>query len=108
MNDRQERRKEDATVAELLSMMRSMMNDFNGHADKLVCIERKLDNILTAFPDGGLMGHRLYHERAQTNQKTGDELRASVIKNVLSGGAWATLVIVTVALWEYFKVKVGK
>lgn len=94
-------------MSELIGMMRSLQNDFAGQAGKLICVEEKLDNILAAFPTGGLMNHRVYHEQQIASEKSASEFRASVMKNVASGGAWATIVIVAYALWEYFKLRVN-
>lgn len=100
-------RKDDASVAELLSMMRSLMGDFNGHAVKLLEVEHKIDLILGAFPAGGLVEHRLFHEREIADSKDARDLKNSLIKSLTTWGVLGTLAAVGAALVLYLQVKLG-
>ena len=101
-----ERRKDDATIAEMLGMMRSMAQDFRNQADKLLCVESKIDKMLAAFPEDGFMAHRLFHEKQIKDDSDNHRLQQSLKRNIVEKGVWITIVIVAVALWEYIKVRV--
>ena len=103
-------RKDDVVVAELLRLIHSLMGDFRSQAAAIVEVNerladgaRKLDLLLAAFPEGGLVQHRLDHERSMASDKSARLLREGVTRNVISGGAWATILVVAYALWDYMK-----
>ncbi len=108
MEENKERRVGDATIVQLVSMMRSLMNDFGGHGDKLICIERKLDLVLSAFPEGadGMSEHRVYHERQIKMAADDHEFRQNLKRGLAMWGIGPVLLFVFYAVWEYFKVKV--
>ena len=97
---------EEKSLAELLGMMRSMSNDFQNQAEKLVCVEGKIDKILAAFPESGFMAHRLFHEKQIIADRDSRDFSQSLKKNIAIQGALAVLIIVGIAIWEYLKVKV--
>ena len=108
MTENKERRIGDATIAELVSMMRSLLNDFGGHGDKLICIEKKLDLVLSAFPSGekGLVEHKSFHETQISRAKDEHEFRQNLKRGLAMWGIGPVLLFAFYALWEYFKVKV--
>ncbi len=108
MVENKERRKDDATIAELVGMVRSLLNDFGNHGEKLLCIERKLDLVLSAFPSGekGLVEHKNFHEIQISRAKDDHEFRQNLKRGLAMWGIGPVLLFVFYALWEYFKVKV--
>jgi len=104
--ERFERRQEDATVRELLSMMRSLNNDFQSQANLLLTVKKDIDVILAAFPSGGLVEHRMFHERQAIDYKDAREFRQSLKRGLALWGAIGVIPIIIYALWEYLKLKV--
>ena len=101
-----ERRKDDATIAEMLGMMRSMAQDFRNQADKLLCVESKIDQMLSVLPKDRLPEVRNFIEHGVNEARDNHQLHQSLKRNIVEKGIWITIVIVAVALWEYIKVKV--
>ncbi len=97
------RREDDVAVSELLRLMRSLMGDFRSQANAIIDVQEKLSMLLAAFPEGGLVQHRLDHERMMAENKSAAALREGVARNIISGGAWATILVVAYALWDYLK-----
>lgn len=99
------RRKDEGSVAELLKIMRSLNQDFQSQASLLLEVKKDIDSILDAFPPGGLIEHRLFHEREATDRKDAHELKQSIYKNLSSWGIIGTLAIVGAAVVLYIQVK---
>jgi len=74
---------------------------------KVVEIQRGVDEIRRAFPDGDWDGHRRYHEaiikKLEAREQFYQDLRGELAKK----GLWAVLVMVGLALWAFFKAKVN-
>ena len=93
------------SIAELLSIMRSLANDFRSQAALMVVLEKKIDMILQAFPEnGGIIGHRVYHENKMLEEKDGRKLKSSISASVWSRVSVAVLVLIAIAVWEYTKI----
>ena len=101
---------DESTIAAAIGMIKSLTNDVNEHGKmygaKLACIERKLDELMKAFPEGGFDGHRIYHEQQIVRASDAHDFRTSVRKGLALWGATGTLLIVFYALVEYVKIKV--
>lgn len=67
---------------------------------------RRVDDLHDAFPGGDWEGHRRYHEaiikKIEAHEKFYQDLRAELAKK----GMWALIVLLGLALWQYFKTKV--
>lgn len=67
---------------------------------------RRVDDLHKAFPGGDWEGHRRYHEclirKMEARTKFYEDLRSHLAKN----GIWAVLVVLGLAIWQYFKIKV--
>ena len=95
----------DDAISELLGMMRSMQHDFSGHAQKLLDVEKKLDAVITAMPGpeaGGLVGHRMFHERRHIACQEARATKAALKNGVMLWGAIACLGFVAGAIWLMF------
>lgn len=97
---------EDKSVAELLSMMRSLSNDFQSQAKLMLEMERKIDLILSAFPASGLAAHKADHEKRETAEHDAHAFRQSLRTGVAMFGIPVLLSFVGYAIWEYLKLKV--
>jgi len=102
----EERRKNDTTIAEMLGMMRSMAQDIRNQAEKLLCVESKIDKMLAAFPEAGFLHHRLFHEKQIKDEADNHRLHQSLRRNIMEKGVWITIVIVAVAMWEYIRARI--
>jgi hypothetical protein len=73
---------------------------------KLDEVIRRVDDLHKAFPGGDWEGHRRYHEtlieKAEARTKFYEDLRGELAKK----GMWALIVLLGLALWQYFKSKV--
>ncbi|AQG98596.1 hypothetical protein A9R05_06920 [Burkholderia sp. KK1] len=73
--------------------------------DLKVVIDR-VDDLAKGFPDSDPDGHRRAHEalirKAEERAKFYEDLRGELAKK----GVWAVLVLIGIALWQYFKTKV--
>lgn len=67
---------------------------------------RRIDDLHKAFPGGDWDGHRRYHEelirKLEARSQFYQDLRAELAKK----GMWALIVLLGLALWQYFKSKV--
>lgn len=77
-----------------------------------VYFDRRFDAIITiikdGFPGGDPRGHREVHEGYISEAKTRKELRDAVIKQLVTGTAWASILFLAGALWVAFKTEVKK
>jgi hypothetical protein len=103
---------EDTTM-QLISMLRSLMNDFNSHAVAVDEIRTQLHDIavnvsslLAAFPEGGLMGHRLFHEKMKQSCDDNHRLKESVKDRLIVSLATVALTFIAIATWEFIKIHV--
>jgi hypothetical protein len=111
----QNRRQEDASVSEILKMMadirgemKSFGLDFRNHCKALEELKHNVELILSAFPSGGLMQHRLDHEKWASKENDSNDLRQFLIKGLAQWGILGTMAVIISALWLYFQVKLGK
>jgi hypothetical protein len=96
----------DKDISELMQMLRALSGKFDAHTQKLDCVVRKIDELMSAFPEEGFVQHRLYHEDQHTKEQERRELRNSLRKALVFQGVLLTLGLVLYALWEYIKVRV--
>jgi hypothetical protein len=64
--------------------------------------------IKDGFPGGDPRGHREVHEGYIAEAKTKKEWRDAIIKQVLTGSVWATLLFLGGAIWLFIKNEVKK
>ena len=97
----------DDAVAEVLRIMRSLQHDFANHANKLLEVEGKIDNLLAAMPEtgGGLSGHKRWHELQIESEKTRGELKRDVMSGVMKWGAIGTIGLFLLAISDGIKIK---
>jgi hypothetical protein len=74
-------------------------------------IDSKHDSLTTliksAFPNADLESHRREHEEAIAKKEKNSKIISAVIEKTVSGIAWSVVAMVSLALWEYFKTKIG-
>lgn len=100
-----EQKQGDAPLTKVLSMFESLSNDLHANSDRLIVVERKLDNILAAFPssnDGGLVGHLMYHIKKNAECREAKETRAMLKRNILLWGTSAVLGVIGLGVWLVF------
>lgn len=85
------------TEAKLSEMENRLSEKMEGHFVEL----KKL--FMDAFPGGDPHGHRIAHEKSIKEKDRWDRIRFSVLEKVTSGGVWAAIAFVGLALWEQFK-----
>ena len=77
-----------------------------------VYFDRRFDDLITTikdgFPGGDPRGHREVHEGYISEAKARKELRDAVIKQLVTGTAWASILFLAGALWVAFKTEVKK
>lgn len=62
--------------------------------------------IKDGFPHGDVAGHRRVHERYIMEAEERRQMIVGAKQKVFEGTLWAALVILTIALWDYFKLQV--
>lgn len=86
--------------------MTEMSNDHRAY------FEKRFDEVVTlikdGFPDGDTRGHREMHKALIDDAKTRKDRRESVIKQVLTGSVWATILFLGGAAWLAIKNEVKK
>jgi hypothetical protein len=107
----------DDTVHELLSMLRSMGQDFRNQAKEILLLKesaaevvRKLDLILAAFPEasnGGLMAHRIYHETKHKDGEDSHRTREAVKNKLITTLAVLAVTFLVTTVWELVKLHMG-
>ena len=97
---------ENKSVAQLIGVVSSLREDMVNQATLLLDVQKKIDLLLAAFPEGGLMGHRLFHEGQQKSDSDSRAFRQSLRTGIAMFGIPVLLTFVGYAIWEYLKVKV--
>jgi hypothetical protein len=59
--------------------------------------------IRSGFPDGDPLKHRAVHEGFITTAKDRSDLRKVIWERIITGGVWAGLGLIALAVWEYLK-----
>ena len=70
--------------------------------------DRLTELVESGFPGGDPVEHRKVHEGYIKDAKARTELREAVIKQVLTGAVWGTLVLLAGLAWTAFKNEVKK
>lgn len=97
---------EDKSVSRLIGIVSSLREDMASQATLLLDVQKKIDLLLAAFPEGGLVSHRLFHEDQQKSRNDAHAFRQSLRTGIAMFGIPALLTFVGYAIWEYLKVKV--
>lgn len=101
-----DKNKDDAPLSKVLGMFESLSNDLHNNSDRLLIIERKIDNILDAFPPviGGnsFFDHRAFHVKKTEECKESRETRAMLKRNVMLYGTLAFLGVCGLGVWLVF------
>ena len=83
-----------------------------GNEDLRLHFDRRFDSlektIESAFPDGDLDGHRRSHETVIAAANDRASMWKAVREKTVSGGVYAALGLLIMAIWEYFKAEVKK
>lgn len=72
-------------------------------AERVGILEVQVDGLVKAFPGADIDGHRRYHQALIDEIEDRRKLRRAVIEKLASGGAWAALVFIALAVWQYAK-----
>lgn len=62
-----------------------------------------MDKFDSAFPENDLPGHKKYHQQIMEEAKTRQEIRKEIMKKLLAGGAWSTIVFFGYRVIDYVK-----
>lgn len=84
---------------------RRQTSEYKGVIDH---IDRRFDELKTAFPKGDLDGHRRAHETVMSDAADREKLWKAVLEKTISGSVWAAIVLLAMALWELVKDRVKK
>ena len=57
----------------------------------------------SAFPNGDPHGHRLAHETEIRSASEWDRIKTEALNKVITGGVWALVVFLALAIWDRFK-----
>lgn len=63
---------------------------------------------MDAFPGGDPHGHRIAHEKVIKSSDRWEKIKFGVLEKITSGGVWAGMLFVALAVWEQFKHEVKK
>ncbi|CAN7645491.1 hypothetical protein [Paraburkholderia terricola] len=74
---------------------------------KVVEIQRGVDELRRAFPDGDWDGHRRYHEAVIKRMEARAQFYRDLSGHLIKGGAWALIVFLAWASWQAIKAKVN-
>ena len=96
----------ESGIAEILSIMKSLNGDFQSQARLLTDLDSKVDTILAAFPDGGLMQHRIFHEKQLVSDQDSHEFKKGIVTGIARLGLWSTVCLVSLAVWQYVKTQI--
>ena len=67
-----------------------------------------MEVIKSGYPNGDPVEHRKVHEGYIREAKQRTELREAIIKQILTGVAWGTMVLLAGLAWAAFKAEVKK
>lgn len=73
---------------------------------KVVEAIRGIDELRKAFPDGDPDGHRRYHEAIIKSIEDKGAFYRTLRDELAKKGLWALVIVMGLALWQYFKLKV--
>ena len=65
-------------------------------------LERKIDLILTAFPDG-VIAHAEQHRRETSSADTNRRMRLAAMEHVIKGSVWAVMAALFLSAMAYIK-----
>jgi hypothetical protein len=98
----------DATHLSLIesrSELHKLREDFDKHRSEE---SQHIHAIMNAFPERDFNDHFVFHDEKRKSAKTWGEIALDVKKKVLGGVAWALMLALAVALWEYVKNELKK
>ncbi|MFM0432378.1 hypothetical protein PQQ75_25430 [Paraburkholderia aspalathi] len=67
---------------------------------------RRIDDLHKAFPGGDWEGHRRYHETIIAKNEARANFYGDLRSELAKKGVWAVIVVLALALWQFFKTKV--
>lgn len=100
--------KVDATHMSLIesrSELHKLQENFEKHRNEE---SMHIHAIMNAFPERDFEDHFDYHEQKRRSAKSWGEIWLDIKKKILSGLAWAFLMTVALAVWEYIKSELRK
>lgn len=106
MDEIHERRQSDSAIAKILSLMHSIENNINEQGKLLLELKRDHEIVLSAFPIGGLMEHRMFHEQQLTASKDNHAFMENLKRGLALWGLGPVLLFIAYAIWEYVKIKI--
>lgn len=74
-----------------------LQTHFDARIDEVIALIRD------GFPEGDLRKHREVHEGYIEDAKARKVLKEAVIRQIVTGTAWATLIFLAAILWQAFK-----
>lgn len=97
-------------VSQLQSYIDEKLSDFR--QENRQHFDDRIDEVILlikdGFPGGDPRGHREVHEGYIEDTKARNAIKDAVIKQIITGTAWASLVFVAIILWNAFKLEVKK
>lgn len=83
------------------------------HEEKMVKaldsrFNRLNDTLISAFPGGDPVGHRLAHEKAIRNATWWHKIKSDAFAHTAKLGLWATILFLAMAAWEHVKSEIRK
>ncbi len=100
--------KVDATHLSLIesrSELHKLREDFDSHREEET---GRINAIVNAFPERDFDEHFDYHEQKRQAAKSWGEIWLEVKKKVVSGVAWAFVLGIALAVWEFLKMELRK
>lgn len=99
-------------TSDLSSHMKDEAADIKRIYDKVASADTKMNTVIEAFPHTDddkpdFRTHRLDHDTIKDEKVTWNRRKDKIYDHVISGIAWAAIVGVGLAIWEYLKVKLG-
>jgi hypothetical protein len=74
--------------------------------DKVNVLIERVDDLARGFPQDDPDGHRRYHEALIVKAEARARLYEKLLEELAKKGLWALLVLIGVAVWQYFKSQV--
>lgn len=89
-----------------LAMLTEIRDELAATRAELAANTRKTDQLLAAFPDGNIDGHRRYHESVIEWRELRNKIARESLIKAASAGAVGGLGWVAYALWKSFLITV--
>lgn len=97
-----------ALLTEMRDNQLDMRGDFEQLSKRVMELQASTDLVRSGFPANDVEGHRRYHQSVIEARELRNKLVRAALEKAIGSGAVIGTGWVLLAVWEYFKIKVGK